>query len=72
MKTIINNIDLPNYDIIHDVIGKLSNDLNKKLEDYIIKYNITYTFCHITLERIYCIRINHRALCNRTNHFFTY
>ena len=29
--------DLPDYDIIHDVIGKLSNDLNKKLEDYIIK-----------------------------------
>lgn len=27
---------LPNYDIIHDVIGGLSNNLNKKLEDYVI------------------------------------
>ena len=31
------NTDLPNYDIIHDVIGRLSNDLNKKLEDYVIE-----------------------------------
>ena len=29
--------DLPNYDIIHDNIGRLSNDLNKKLEDYFIE-----------------------------------
>ena len=33
----LENIDLPNYDIIHDVIGRLSNDLNKKLEDYVIE-----------------------------------
>jgi len=31
------NIDLPNYDIIDDVIGRLSSELNKKLEDYIIE-----------------------------------
>ena len=31
------NMDLPNYDIIHDVIGRLHNDLNKKLEDYVIE-----------------------------------
>ena len=31
------NMDLPNYDIIHDVIGRLSNDLNKQLEDYVIE-----------------------------------
>lgn len=31
------NMDLPNYDIIHDVIGRLYNDLNKKLEDYVIE-----------------------------------
>ena len=30
----LENMDLPNYDIIHGVIGRLSNDLNKKLEDY--------------------------------------
>ena len=29
--------DLPNYDIIHDDIGRISNDLNKKLEDYVIE-----------------------------------
>ena len=31
------NLDLPNYDIIHDVIGRISNDLNKKFEDYFIE-----------------------------------
>ncbi len=31
------DIDLPNYDIIHDVIGRLHNDLNKKLENYVIE-----------------------------------
>ncbi|SOU89466.1 hypothetical protein TNO010_400041 [Tenacibaculum finnmarkense genomovar ulcerans] len=31
------DMDLPNYDIIHDVIGRLSNDLNKQLEDYVIE-----------------------------------
>ncbi len=31
------NMDLPNYDIIHDVIGRLSNDLNKQLENYVIE-----------------------------------
>ena len=31
------NMDLPNHDIIPDVIGRLSNDLNKKLEDYVIE-----------------------------------
>lgn len=31
------NMDLPNHDIIHDVIGRLSNDLNKQLEDYVIE-----------------------------------
>ena len=33
----IEDMDLPNYDIIHDVIGRLSNDLNKQLEDYVIE-----------------------------------
>jgi len=31
------NIDLPNYDIIDDVIDRLSSELNKKLEDYFIE-----------------------------------
>jgi len=31
------NMDLPNYDIIHDVIGRLHNDLNRQLEDSVIE-----------------------------------
>lgn len=31
------NIDVPNYDIINNVIGRLSNDLNKQIEDYVIE-----------------------------------
>ena len=31
------NIDLPNYDIIDDVIDRISSELNKKFEDYIIE-----------------------------------
>lgn len=31
------NMDLPNYDIIHGVIGRLSDDLHRKLEDYVIE-----------------------------------
>lgn len=31
------NMDLPNYDIIRDVIGRLYNDLNEELEYYVIK-----------------------------------
>lgn len=31
------DMDLPNYGIIHDVIGRLSNKLNKELEDYVIE-----------------------------------
>ena len=30
------NMDLPNYDIIHDVIGRLHNDLNRQLEESVI------------------------------------
>lgn len=31
------NIDLPNYDIIHDVIGRLHRDLNRQLEESVIE-----------------------------------
>lgn len=31
------DMQIPNYDIIHDVIGRLSSQLNKQLEDYIIE-----------------------------------
>lgn len=31
------DMQLPNYDIIHDVIGRLHNDLNKQLEDAVIE-----------------------------------
>jgi len=31
------DMDLPNYDIIHDVIGRLSNNLSKQLDDYVIE-----------------------------------
>ena len=31
------NMELPNYDIIHDVIGRISNDLNKQLEDSVVE-----------------------------------
>jgi len=31
------NMDLPNYDIIHGVIGRLFADINRKLEDYVIE-----------------------------------
>ena len=33
----VEGMNLPNYDFIHDVIGGISNDLSKKLEDYIIE-----------------------------------
>lgn len=31
------NLDLPNYDMINNVIGEISNDLNNKLENSIIE-----------------------------------
>lgn len=31
------SMDLSNYDIINDIIGSLSSDLNKKLDDYFIE-----------------------------------
>lgn len=33
----LKNMDLANYDIIHHIIDRLFNDLNKQLEDYIIE-----------------------------------
>lgn len=31
------DMQLPNYDIIHDVIGRLHDNLNKQLEDVVIE-----------------------------------
>ena len=33
----LENMDLQNYDIIHNVIGRLSADLSRKLEDHVIE-----------------------------------
>lgn len=35
--TNLKNIDLPNYDIIPDIINRISNDLKIKLENYFIE-----------------------------------
>ncbi|SEC46839.1 hypothetical protein SAMN04489761_3077 [Tenacibaculum sp. MAR_2009_124] len=35
--TNIEDIELPNHDIMYDVIGRLNNDLNKQLDDSVIE-----------------------------------
>ena len=36
-STKFENKDLLNYDMMHDIIGKLSNDLNTELEYYVVE-----------------------------------